>query len=147
MLPTGAENYSPNQGFHYVVGMPTPVLPTNGAVATYVLSGASRPTYVDGSTAPGTFTGSFTVNFGPAQAIINGQFQAAMPDRTFVWSATGATSAAAISLNTTPISGCANTCQIQTAGFFAGPSAERAGLAYTIDDVNKAVVGAAAFRR
>ena len=147
-LPTGAENYSPNQGFHYVVGMPTSALPTNGTVANYVLSGASRPTYVDGSTAPGTFTGSFSVTFGAAQASIAGQFQAAMPDRTFVWSATGATSAAAFSLATTPISGCANpTCQIQTAGFFAGPSAERAGLAYTIDDVNKAVVGAAAFRR
>jgi hypothetical protein len=147
MLPSGPESYSPNQGFHYVVGMPTSALPTNGAIATYLLSGASRPTYVDGSTAPGTFTGSFTVNFGPAQAIINGQFQAAMPDRTFVWSANGATSAAAIALSTTPISGCANACAIQTGGFFAGPSAERAGLAYTIDDVNKAVVGAAAFRR
>ena len=34
-LPSGAENYSANQGFHYVVGLPTPVLPTNGGGDIY----------------------------------------------------------------------------------------------------------------
>jgi hypothetical protein len=145
-LPNGSENYSPNQGLHYVVGVPTPVLPTNSATASYVLSGASRPTYLDGSTAPGTFTGSLSVTFDPQAARINGTFEAAMPDRTFAWTATGTTGAAAFSLATTPTSGCVTNCVIRTDGFFAGASAERAGVGYSIQD-SKTVIGAAAFRR
>ena len=144
-LPTGPENYSANQGFHYVVGVPTPVLPTNNVTANYVLAGASRPTYLDGSTAPGTFSGTMTVNFA-AQATINGTFQAAMPDRTFNWTAAGTTSSATFSLATQTSSGCVGACTITTGGFFAGASAERAGVGYSIEDT-KNVVGAAAFRK
>jgi hypothetical protein len=144
-LPSGPENYSANQGFHYVVGVPTPALPTNNVIANYVLAGASRPTYLDGSTAPGTFTGSMTVNFA-AQATINGTFQAAMPDRTFNWTASGSTSSSSFSLATQTSTGCVGACTITTAGFFAGPSAERAGVGYSIEDT-KTVVGAAAFKR
>jgi hypothetical protein len=144
-LPGGVESYSANQGLHYVVGTPTPVLPTSG-VANYVLAGASRPTYVDGSTAPGAFTGSLSVTFG-AQASLTGQFQAAMPDRTYAWSASGATRSADFSLATTSSSGCLGNCVITTAGFFAGAAAERIGLGYTIDDASKALVGTAAFRK
>jgi len=146
-LSGGSETYSANQGFHYVVGLPTPVLPTNGVTANYVLSGASRPTYLDGSTVPGAFTGSLTVTFN-AQANISGQFQAAMPDRTFAWSANGSTSTSGFSLAANPatVSGCATNCFIQTNGFFAGASAERVGLGYSIEDT-KTVVGAAAFKK
>src|SRR5262245_29558196 len=132
-LPSGPENYSANQGFHYVVGLPTSVLPTNIVNAGYTLSGASHPTYLDGSTAPGTFTGTMTVNFA-AQATINGTFQAAMPDRTFNWTAAGSTSTSSFLLATQTSSGCAGTCNIQTQGFFAGPNAEGAGLGYSIGD-------------
>jgi hypothetical protein len=148
-LPSGStENYSANQGFHYVVGLPTAVLPTNGVVANFVLSGASRPTYVDGLIAPGTFNGSLSVTFGP-QANINGTFQAAMPDRTFNWTAAGSTSSSSFLLPTQTSSGCAGTCDIQTAGFFAGASAERVGLGYSINDsgTGKTALGAAAFRK
>jgi hypothetical protein len=144
-LPGGPENYSANQGFHYVVGLPTPVLPTNGVTATYALAGASRPTYLDGSTAPGTFTGSLTVNFG-AQASLNGTFQAAMPDRTFAWTAAGTTSSSSFSLATQTSTGCVGACVITTGGFFAGANAERAGVGYSIEDT-KTVTGAAAFRK
>jgi hypothetical protein len=144
-LPSGPENYSANQGFHYVVGVPTPVLPTNGVTANYALAGASRPTYLDGSTAPGTFTGSLSVTFD-AQAKINGTFQAAMPDRTFGWTAAGTTSTSSFSLATQTSTGCVGACNITTSGFFAGPSAERAGVGYSIEDT-KTVVGAAAFRK
>jgi hypothetical protein len=148
-LPIGAENYSPNQGLHYVVGVPTPVLPTNNATASYVLSGASRPTYLDGSTAPGTFTGSLSVTFDPQAARINGTFQAAMPDRTFDWTAAGTTSTSSFLLATQTSSGCVGTCTIGTAGFFAGASAERAGVGYSITDTGSAKIvnGAAALRR
>ena len=146
-LPAGSENYNANQGFHYVVGPPTAVLPTNGVIANYVLSGASRPTYVDGSAAPGTFNGSLTVNFG-AQAVINGTFQAAMPDRAnpFTWTAAGSTTSSSFSLATQTSTGCTGACNITTSGFFAGPNAERAGLGYSIEDT-KTVVGAAAFKK
>jgi len=147
-LPGGSETYNVNQGFHYVVGLPTAVLPTNGVVANYVLSGASRPTYLDGSTAPGTFGGSLSVTFGP-QANITGTFQAAMPDRTFNWTAAGSTSSSSFLLATQTSSGCVGTCDIQTAGFFAGASAERVGLGYSVNDpgTGKAALGAAAFRK
>jgi hypothetical protein len=144
-LPGGPENYSANQGFHYVVGLPTPVLPTNGVTATYALAGASRPTYLDGSTAPGTFSGSVSVTFN-AQASISGQFQAAMPDRIFNWTAIGSTSSSSFSLATQTSTGCVGACTITTAGFFAGASAERVGLGYSIEDT-KTVVGAAAFKK
>jgi hypothetical protein len=148
-LPGGPENYSANQGFHYVVGAPTPVLPTNNVTANYVLSGASHPTYLDGSTPPGTFTGSLSVNFG-AQATINGQFRVDMQDRPnapIAWTATGTTTSSNFSLGTTPLPGsCQTACAITTDGFFAGPTAERAGIGYSIVD-GKTVVGAAAFRK
>src|SRR4029077_13344504 len=136
----GPENYSANQGFHYVVGLPTPVLPTNGVTATYTLAGASRPTYLDGSTAPGTFTGSLSVTFN-AQASVSGQFQAAMPDRTFAWTAVGSTSTSAFLLATQTSTGCVGACTITTAGFFAGANAAGAGVGYSIEDT-KTVTGA-----
>lgn len=147
-LPSGAENYSANQGFHYVVGMPTPVLPTNIVNASYVLSGASSPTYLDGSTRPGTFTGSLNVTFG-AQATINTvDWRVTMPDATFVIQNTQmSTVSSSFSTALVPTQGCVNAgCTTDISGFFAGPTAERAGAAYTIDDA-KRVVGAAAFRR
>jgi hypothetical protein len=144
-LPNGTtETYMASQGFHYVVGLPTPVLPTNGVLANYVLSGASRPTYLDGSTAPGTFTGSLTVRFD-AQARLDGIFQAAMPDRTFNWTAGGTTSSSGFLL-ATQTSNCPPPCNITTSGFFAGANAERVGLGYSIEDT-KTVVGAAAFKK
>lgn len=147
-LPSGAENYSANQGFHHVVGMPTPVLPTNIANASYVLSGASSPTYLDGSTRPGTFTGSLNVTFG-AQATINTVgWRVTMPDATFVIQNTQmSTASSSFSTGLVPTQGCVNAgCTTDISGFFAGPTAERAGVGYTIDDA-KRVIGAAAFKR
>jgi hypothetical protein len=147
-LPTGDVTYSANQGFHYVVGLPTVTLPTN-TTAIYNVTGGTLPTYVNGSQSPGTFSGSMTVVFN-GQANITGAFQAQMPDHTYAWNVIGATSTANFSLATTPTSGCAvNGCTIRTDGFFAGPVAERAGLGYTIDDTARSqqVVGAAALRR
>jgi hypothetical protein len=70
--------YGPNEGLHYVVGMPTLVMPASGS-ATYSLLGATRPTYLDGSTAPGTFNGSLSVTFG-ATPTLSMNLNIAMPD-------------------------------------------------------------------
>jgi hypothetical protein len=139
------ENYSANQGLHYVVGTPTAVMPTMGG-GTYTMIGATRPTYTDGSTAPGTFTGSLLVDF--LNPKITGDFKVAMPDRTYTWKSETTNVASAFSLSQiTPVGGCVSTCGCSTSvsGFFAGASAERAAVVYRLDDI-KTVLGAAAFK-
>ena len=132
--------------------MPTPVLPTNGATATYALAGFSRPTYVDGSTAPGDkltgFTGSLSVTFGAQADIRTVGWRVTMPDKTFTISDTQfSTRSSSFSTTSVPTGGCANAgCTTNISGFFAGPTAERAGVGYTINDASR-VVGAAAFAR
>jgi len=145
------ETYNENQGFHYVIGMPTPVMPTIGT-ATYSLLGATRPTYTDGLNAPGTFSGSLSVHFGadgPNFHLITGSFKATMPDATYSWDATAGTSSAFFAASSN-VSGCSSSsCNAQIRGFFSGASAERAGMSYKIDDFNaeRSVLGAAAFKK
>jgi FecR protein len=71
--------YDANQGLHYVIGMPTPVMPTTGS-AIYTLLGATSPTYADGRSAPGVFAGSLEVLFGRANPTVTMAFSVAMPD-------------------------------------------------------------------
>lgn len=149
---TGNENYGVNQGLHYVVGVPTPTLPASGS-ATYALLGATKPTYINGSTSPGTFTGSMSVTFGPS-ASIDANFLVAMPNATYGMSVKGAsTSTASFSFAPT-MTGCSSTgCSASVQGFFAGSTAERAGIGYHISDsdpqtlATKDIVGAAAFSK
>jgi hypothetical protein len=149
-LLTVNETYSANQGLHYVVGTPTPVMPTGGS-ATYSLLGATQPTYVDGRVGPGSFTGKLDVSFGPV-ATINGNFNIAMPDgKGFALTSSGTTNTAMFSLSTS-VSGsggsCLSGCSAGVQGFFAGPSAERAGIGYRVtDSLGGQVVGAAAFKK
>ena len=145
------DNYSVNQGFHYVIGMPTPVMPTMGT-ATYSLLGATSPTYINGSTAPGTFSGSLAVHFGadgPNFHTLTGSFTAAMPNRTYSWEASGNTTSAFFSMFPSGgVSGCSSCgCSASVTGFFAGASAERAGISYRIEDFSNQVIGAAAFKK
>jgi hypothetical protein len=148
------ENYSANQGLHYIVGMPTAQMPTVGS-ATYTLLGATSPTYLDGSTAPGTLTGNLNVNFG--QMTVGVSLNVAMPDGkgygvggaaqisgNFIFGSTGT------GLATSGTGGaCINGCNALVNGFFAGTSAERVGLGYHINDIasSKDVIGAAAFKK
>lgn len=141
----GVENYSQTQGLHYVVGLPTPVLPRTGT-ATYELIGATAPTYAAGTPGPGSFSGSLTVMFA-AVANVAGSFSAVMPDRTYAWNANGTTTSSSFSLTTTRSSGCLSECIFNTQGFFAGAGAERVGITYHIQDANAAVIGAAAFKK
>ena len=139
------ETYNANQGFHYVVGMPTAMMPTIGT-ATYSLAGATSPTYSDGRSAPGTFTGSLGVTFG-SLASITGSFAVAMPDgNSWQWSGSTSTSTALFSMSST----CGCSCSADVTGFFSGASAERAGVGYLIHDTGSGtidVVGAAAFKK
>jgi hypothetical protein len=151
------ENYSANQGLHYVVGMPTAQMPTVGS-ATYTLLGATSPTYVDGSAAPGTLTsGSLNVNFQLLTVGVN--LNVAMPDGmgynvggaaqisgSLIFGATGGSGLTATG---TAGNACSYGCNALVNGFFAGTTAERVGIGYHINDYgnNKDVIGAAAFKK
>lgn len=152
-LLTVDETYSASQGLHYVVGAPTASMPQIGA-ATYALIGATRPTYVDGIGTPGTLTGSLTVDFGQltvgtnlnvsmagAGYSISGTSQIAGP---YFIGYTGGGLAV-----TGSGSACLSSCSAYVQGFFAGTTAERAGLGYQVNDfqAGKDIIGAAAFAK
>jgi hypothetical protein len=145
------ENYNGNTGLHYVVGLPTATMPTTGT-ATYTLLGATRPTLIDGSATPGTFSGSLSVDFGSASVGMNLNVAVG----TFGYSINGSASISSSTFSgsffqgegltpTTP-SSCSCGCSANVQGFFAGANAERAGLGYHITDFSSPdIVGAAAF--
>jgi len=59
----GAPTFGTNEGLHYVVGLPTPTMPTTG-VANFSVVGATNPTTSDGNGGLGTLAaGSLNVNF------------------------------------------------------------------------------------
>ena len=147
------ENYSANQGFHYVVGMPTPSMPTG--TANYSLIGATSPTYIDGRTAPGMLvSGNLSVDFGRLTVGVGLTVQ--MPDDTYsiggnalISSGTPFFSGVSGQNLTVSGGGCSSGCSARVEGFFSGATAERAGLGYHIDDSGfaKQVLGAAAFAK
>jgi hypothetical protein len=145
---TCSANFAPDAGLHYVIGTPTPIMPTTGS-ATYTLMGATAPTVADGSAAPGTFSGSLGINF--ATQAVSGNFNVAMASKSYGWSLTTTASNSLFSGSTTIGCGptCACSCTIGVSGFFAGASAERAGIAYHINDAgpNINIFGAAAFKK
>src|SRR5262249_18312938 len=132
------------------VGMPTPVMPTSGS-ATYAVYGATSPTYNDGSSAPGTLTSAtLNVTFG-ATSMINASLSVAMKDGKG-YSASGTTTTSlstfSMSMSATGTGGaCGCGCFASASGFFSGANAERAGLAYSINDSSQSVSGAAALKK
>ena len=143
---------------HYVIGLPTPAMPTTGK-ATYSLLGATQPTYHDGSASPGTFSGSLNVDFVLAtvgmhlNVGIDGKGYAIDGSTTF---RSGSTFSESTLLGNISISGTGGACggllglcTASVEGFFAGVDAERAGLGYLIKDTGtlKDIVGAAAFKK
>jgi hypothetical protein len=145
-----SSTFNQDQGLHYVIGMPTPVMPTTGT-ATYSLMGATNPTYGSGSSAPGTFSGTLAMDFGGNR--VSGNFNVAMPDgKGYSWGiSTNPTGNMFAQSGSATGSGgsCASGCTAFVQGFFSGASAERAGLGYRIDDflANKDIFGAAAFKK
>jgi hypothetical protein len=147
------ETYNANQGLHYVVGMPTAVMPTTGN-ATYSLAGATSPTYASGAAAPGTLlpTSQLMITFG-ATHTIGANLDVAMSDgKNYNLNGTTTSGSSLFSMSPavrgTAGSACLQGCSGNIAGFFAGASAERAGAGYVIfDNVGGQIVGAAAFKK
>jgi hypothetical protein len=148
-LLTIDEIYTSDKGLHYVVGIPTPSMPTG--TANYTLLGATQPTYVDGRTAPGTLTGSLAVDFGALTVATN--LNVTMPDASFsIRGDSLITSGTAFFVgNGQTVLTCAgggSGCSATVNGFFSGSSAERAGLGYHVSDfLGGNVIGAAAFQK
>jgi hypothetical protein len=148
------ENYGANSGFHYVVGTPTPVMPTMGG-ATYSLMGATSPTDGNGI---GTLSGTLSANF--ATQTVGANLQVAMPSTmsapagVYTMSGTAIASTSTFSISSATVTGssfvCTGGCTGRIDGFFAGASAERAGVGYHISDPmagSRNIFGAAAFKR
>ncbi|MFZ5558014.1 MAG: FecR family protein [Pseudomonadota bacterium] len=150
----GNTDLSDLQGLHYVYGAPTPALPTQGT-ATYVVLGATSPTSLDGSWAPGAFAGTLpgdgvlAVNFGKATMDVG--FRASFangPTYTVEGRQLKATPIFSLTNADLRTTGCGSAgCSVAVSGFFAGKDAERAGIAYQITDVSKSLSGAAALTR
>ena len=145
-------NYNADQGLHYVIGMPTAVMPTGGT-ATYSLLGATSPTFADGRSAPGTASflpgGGLTINFGTSVLTLTG-FNVAMSAVNYTLNGSTTISSSLFSMTPTVTAssgGCSYGCSSLVNGFFAGTNAERAAMAYRINDYTAQVVGAAALTK
>jgi hypothetical protein len=148
------ENYSPNQGLHYVVGMPTPTMPQVGT-ATYTLIGATQPTFLDGQFPPGTFSGSLSVNF--QRLTVGLDLNVGINGMGYAIGGTAGISGSTFSSNfgNVTVAGTAggacltSGCSANVDGFFAGTDAARAGLAYQVIDSGQGrnIFGAAAFAK
>jgi hypothetical protein len=163
---------SAEQGLHYVIGGITPAANIPGAGtanANFALMGATKPTFGDGAMPAGTFTGALAVSWGGAAATRVGvTVNVTMPgDSTYVATTSGALAnpaasqiqtfgGSALFTGTVPVvspgRACAanpGACGVNVTGFFAGPAAERAGIAYQIGSGNaqQSIYGAAAFAK
>ncbi|HVL37162.1 MAG TPA: hypothetical protein VM489_15940, partial [Burkholderiales bacterium] len=145
-------NYGPNQGLHYIVGMPTEVMPTTGD-ATYTLIGATRPTFSDGSATTGSFTGSLYVNYATGSINLTGANVVVGSNQYALGTNPGYIYGSQFYMYPTVThtgSHCTSGCYAGVEGFFAGANAARAGMAYSIVDwmePGKDVSGVAAFAR
>jgi hypothetical protein len=152
------DTYDTNGGLHYVIGTPTPTMPTVGQ-ATYTLIEATSPTISSflGSLAPGTMTGSLSVADWSA-GVIKMNLNVSIPSAGLGYLIDGNAQISGSSFSGsfdkglgvtgTNLNSCASGCTADVQGFFAGTAAARAGVAYQInDDFSIGVVGAAAFAK
>jgi hypothetical protein len=151
----GSVTFKDDTGLHYVVGMPTPTMPTSGT-ASYSLIGATRPTLLDGGVTPGTFNGSLLVDFGATTPSVTMNLNVAVGTLGYSIVGSAGISGSTFSgfyvqgegVTPTTQSSCTSSCTATVQGFFAGPNAERAGLGYHIEDQFVAdVLGTAAFTK
>jgi hypothetical protein len=144
-----AVTYASNQGYHYVVGIPTATMPTTGT-ATYNLIGASSPTYMTGAVGPGTLT-SATIGIqfnGATTNVTSLNMVVTMPDRPYTLSGSSISNAGSLFTVSPSTTGCATLpCSSTVMGFFSGASAERIGIGYSIADGAQRVFGAAALSK
>jgi hypothetical protein len=143
---------SPMDGWSYVVGIPSPSLPSG--TATYTMIGATLA--ASPTLGAGVFNGSLNVDFGSSQvqAMMDVKFAAGTADFTYAGTNYGYITpgslfyGGATSSSGSLCGASGNGCSANFSGFFAGPNAARAGMAYQINTFNSDVItGAAAFTK
>gem|GEM_PF-1573447 len=154
-----------NQAVHMVSGVEATNIQTSGT-ATYALAGATAPTIADGSVAPGTFSGTLGVAFGPT-ARVGLDLDVSIGGHTYAIATTGGSAAPSTSelqltgarFSNTALNVAAGgpactgaTCKANVVGYLTGTGATGAALSYAISDtgspnVANAVQGVAAFTR
>jgi hypothetical protein len=146
-LAGSTPTFGGNEGFHYVVGLPSAVasLPTGGTVP-YTLVGATSPTTSDGTGGLGTFSGSLSIDFSTSvvTVVLNPTFSggawgynATMTSSSFATSKPqffGSNSFMFVATGTPPpnYSCGACGCAASFTGALFGVGGSHAGLAYQI---------------
>lgn len=160
-LPAG-QTLGPNDGLHYVVGIPAPISALGGTgTATFNLIGATSPT--DGSSTGSVTGGALVVSLGAAPTVNLQNFTFVHSGSTVVMNKTGMPITGPLTPFTGTLSGnnfsgdfagsagtaCVSSCNATVNGHFYGANASHAGFAYkvssTIPPAN--ITGAAAFAR
>ena len=148
-----SQTFSANQGLHYVVGLPTAAMPSSGSFS-YSLLGATSPTVVSGSVAPGTLTAaSFTANFLAASGSISSALAVSIGGSNYTITGTGGVLGNEFSGSLSGTGGGCGTggCSGTLIGNFFGTSAERAGMNYSFSGgtglPSETIIGAVALKR
>jgi hypothetical protein len=145
-------NLTGSSSHHYIIGVPTAVMPTNPA--TYSLVGATSPTLASGSGAPGTLnSANMSADFAAGRISLN--MDMTVNGNNYVTSNLPMTLGNAPNNFTfsgggiTTSSNCISaSCFTSVEGFFAGDDASNAGLAYETDiSGTDAINGTAAFKK
>jgi len=125
---------SNNQGFHYVIGLPTPQSGFGGS-ATYTVLGSSNPTG-DNNLTGKLLSASLFADFGVGKVSAAVNFQYGALNYALVGTNMALNKSTATFNGTASVSGCAagTGCGGSITGLFAGPNAENAGIAYNVSD-------------
>ena len=139
-----------NQGIHIAYGAPLTAMPTSGT-ATYTLAGATKPTFSDGSAAPGVFTGQIGVAFATLK--VGWDSTVVIGGSTYAFNSSGGSAAPSVTLgsdgrwigSSVPANGYSG----RAYGFLAGAGASHAGMTYFISPsgAGPTITGAAAFSK
>jgi hypothetical protein len=153
--------FGPNQGFHYVVGVPASPMPLSGT-GTFTLLGATTPTFSDGTgggLGAGSMTGgSASVNFltgsisASMQLAFNGgsginNYSLTMASGAFSPGSTGISGSGTMAHTGGTLNVCGTSCPAQFVGFFAGSNASHVGLGYNANASSFSVNGVAVMKR
>jgi hypothetical protein len=142
----------PNDGLHYVIGMPATNMPTSGSF-TYNLIGGSSPTFSNAGAAPGTLN-SATLVGDFANMTVGVNLSATAGGTTYTGAASGTIGGATFIATGSASSaggtfGCSGSCGLNVNGFFTGNGATHAGMAYQINNITGGLSlnGTAALKR
>jgi len=154
----GEGSYSPtnlaaNNGWHYVVGIPTSAPDMSalyGSTATYTMIGATIPSSL--TLGNGTFNGSLNVDFSTSAVQAKFDLNFAAGNASFAYTnnylGISGSNFSGTEFSSSGSLCSASGCSASLQGFFAGPNAARAGMAYQVQTSNNDFIhGAAAFTK